>query len=179
MPRSSLSTHHSWRSRRLRFASPGRSEPQRPWNRPCRIWSSAGCWASSASRPGTWAAGPSCSGCDGGWSGRSRSRSTRSWPNWPANSASPAWRRPASIGPGRGANGGRMDQARDPPAGQCPLGLEQRSTRSDPGPRTGPHPPARLPRQHPPDRGRDPGVLPPRALVDLAEDPRRAGELLR
>ena len=59
------------------------------------------------------------------------------------------------------------------------LGPARRSARGDPGPRTGPHPPLRLPVQPGAERGRDARFLPPGCLVDLPANPRRARELLR
>ena len=74
----------------------------------------------------------------------------------------------ARIGARRGPDRRRLAAAGDPAAGQCPDRPEPRATGGDPRPRAGPHPPVRLPRQHPADGGRDPRLLSPGRLVGLA-----------
>ncbi len=85
---------------------------------------------------------------------------------------------PARIVPGGSAGGDRLSSPRDPDAGGPAGRTAGRPDRIDSAARAGAHTAARLPGQPDADRGRKPGLLSSRRVVDFRRDARGARKLL-
>ncbi len=87
-------------------------------------------------------------------------------------------RGPAGIVPGGSTGGDRLSSPRDPDAGGSAGGTACRPGRIDSAARAGAHKATRLPGQPDADRGRKPGLLSSRRVVDFRRDARGARKLL-
>ena len=87
-------------------------------------------------------------------------------------------RGPARIVPGGSTGGDRLSSPRDPDAGGSAGRTASRPGRIDSAARAGAHTATRLPGQPDADRGRKPGLLSSRRVVDFRRDARGARKLL-